>query len=49
MKFGSVDNPGDYDLSLPADHIDTARVLNKVKDDNIPEIYVVVPNGIRPT
>ncbi|MEY8849013.1 DUF72 domain-containing protein [Psychroserpens sp. XS_ASV72] len=40
MKFGSVDNPGDYDLSLPQDHIDTARVLNKVKDDNLPEIYV---------
>jgi uncharacterized protein YecE (DUF72 family) len=40
MKFGSVDNPQDLDLSLPQDHIDTARVLDKVKDDNIPEMYV---------
>ncbi|MCK8481855.1 DUF72 domain-containing protein [Psychroserpens algicola] len=40
MKFGSVDNPQDLDLSLPQDHIDTARVLNRVKDDNLPEIYV---------
>ncbi|WP_299336610.1 DUF72 domain-containing protein [uncultured Psychroserpens sp.] len=40
MKFGSVDNPQDLDLSLPQDHIDTARVLTKVKDDNVPEIYV---------
>lgn len=40
MKFGSVNNPGDLDLSLPEDHIDTAGVLDKVKDDNIPEIYV---------
>jgi uncharacterized protein YecE (DUF72 family) len=40
MKFGSVDNPQNLDLSLPQDHIDTARVLNKVKDDNSPEIYV---------
>lgn len=40
MKFGSVDNPQDLDLSLPQDHIDTARVLAKVKDDNVPEIYV---------
>lgn len=40
MKFGSVDNPQDLDLSLPQDHMDTARVLNSVKDDNIPEIYI---------
>ena len=40
MKFGSVDNPETVDFSLPADHIDTARVLDKVKDDNLPEIYV---------
>ncbi|MDG5491603.1 DUF72 domain-containing protein [Psychroserpens sp. SPM9] len=40
MKFGSVDNPQDLDLSLPQDHIDTARTLNQVKDDNTPEIYV---------
>ncbi|WP_460218890.1 DUF72 domain-containing protein [Psychroserpens sp. MEBiC05023] len=40
MKFGSVDNPQDLDLSLPHDHIDTARVLEQVKDDNVPELYV---------
>lgn len=40
MKFGSVDNPQDIDFTLPIDHVDTERVLNKVKDDNIPEIYV---------
>ena len=40
MKFGSVDNPQDLDLSLPQDHIDTAGVLNRVKDDNVPEIFV---------
>ncbi|WP_418511264.1 DUF72 domain-containing protein [Corallibacter sp.] len=40
MKFGSVNNPQDIDFTLPQDHIDTARVLNNVKDDNVPEIYV---------
>ncbi|AXP82498.1 hypothetical protein CJ739_3436 [Mariniflexile rhizosphaerae] len=40
MKFGSVDNPQNIDFSLPPDHPDTQRVLNKFKDDNIPEIYV---------
>ncbi|RKE95345.1 DUF72 domain-containing protein [Ichthyenterobacterium magnum] len=40
MKFGSVDNPQDIDFTLPKDHIDTARVLDAVKDDNVPEIYV---------
>jgi len=40
MKFGSVDNPENIDFTLPIDHIDTLRVLNKVKDDNLPEIYV---------
>ncbi|OEK08509.1 hypothetical protein A8C32_03390 [Flavivirga aquatica] len=40
MKFGSVDNPQDIDFTLPIDHPDTYKVLNKVKDDNIPEIYV---------
>ena len=38
MKFGSVDNPENIDFTLPIDHIDTLRVLNKVKDDNLPEI-----------
>lgn len=40
MKFGSVDNPENIDFTLPKDHVDTKRVLNKFKDDNIPEIYV---------
>lgn len=40
MKFGSVTNPEDIDFTLPNDHKDTKRVLNLVKDDNEPEIYV---------
>lgn len=40
MKFGSVTNPEDIDFTLPEDHKDTKRVLNLVKDDNEPEIYV---------
>jgi uncharacterized protein YecE (DUF72 family) len=40
MKFGSVDNPESIDFTLPEDHIDTARVLHKVKDDTVPNIYV---------
>ncbi|WP_353777576.1 DUF72 domain-containing protein [Winogradskyella sp. 3972H.M.0a.05] len=40
MKFGSVDNPEEIDFTLPADHPDTKRVLNKVKDDNEPEVFV---------
>ncbi|WP_290697575.1 DUF72 domain-containing protein [Lacinutrix sp.] len=40
MKFGSVPNPELIDFTLPKDHKDTKRVLNLVKDDNIPEIYV---------
>ena len=40
MKFGSVDNPQNIDFTLPPDHPDTQRVLNKFKDDKRPEIYV---------
>lgn len=40
MKFGSVTNPETVDFTLPKDHKDTKRVLNLVKDDNEPEIYV---------
>ncbi len=40
MKFGSVENPQDIDFTLPLDHPKTKDVLNKVKDDFIPEIYV---------
>tara|TARA_R110000868_G_scaffold124800_1_gene329664 strand:- start:109 stop:996 length:888 start_codon:yes stop_codon:yes gene_type:complete len=40
MKFGSANNPETIDFTLPEDHPGTKRVLNKVKDDNVPEIYV---------
>lgn len=40
MKFGKVDNPGEVDFSLPADHPDTARVLGQHKSDRPFEIYV---------
>ena len=40
MKFGSVEHPEFIDFTLPKDHKDTKRVLNLVKDDNVPEIYV---------
>lgn len=40
MKFGSVTNPETVDFTLPKDHKDTKRVLNLVKDDNEPEIFV---------
>ncbi len=40
MKFGNVPNPELIDFTLPEDHKDTKRVLNMVKDDNIPEIHV---------
>lgn len=40
MKFGSVANPEIIDFTLPYDHPNTKRVLNKYKDDNVPELYV---------
>ena len=40
MKFGSVEHPEYIDFTLPKDHKDTAKVLGKVKDDNVPNIYV---------
>ena len=40
MKFGSVDNPENIDFTLPPDHIDTKKVLNKTKDDGFPELFV---------
>jgi len=40
MKFGSVPNPQDIDFTLPPDHPETEVVLNRYKDDNVPEIYV---------
>lgn len=40
MKFGSVNNPEQIDFTLPRDHPDTKRVLDKFKDDTRPDIYV---------
>ena len=40
MKFGSVKNPEQIDFTLPIGHPETKRVLNRFKDDHIPEIYV---------
>lgn len=40
MKFGKVDNPGEVDFSLPADHPDTERVLSAHKSKEDFEVYV---------
>lgn len=40
MKFGSVDNPGEIDFSLPDDHPGTAGVLSNSKSSGKPSIYV---------
>lgn len=40
MKFGSVDNPGIIDFTLPPDHPDTKRVLEKNKTGKTPLVYV---------
>lgn len=40
MKFGSVENPGRIDLSLPKDHPDTAKLLSQYKAPTSPQIYV---------
>lgn len=40
MKFGSVSNPQDIDFTLPKDHPDTQRVLNRSMGGMVPEIYV---------
>lgn len=40
MKFGSADNLGDLDLSLPDDHPDTADLLAQYKNSEAPNIYV---------
>jgi len=39
MKFGQVANPEDVDLSIPADHADTAKVLARSKAKDL-TIYV---------
>jgi uncharacterized protein YecE (DUF72 family) len=40
MKFGSVENPENIDFTFPKDHPDTKRILNKFKNDYIPDIYI---------
>ncbi len=40
MKFGRVPNPQDIDFTLPQDHQDTKRVLDKTKTKLAPNIYV---------
>ena len=40
MKFGKVDHPEHIDFTLPPDHPDTIKVLNKFKDNNLPNVYV---------
>lgn len=40
MKFGSVDNPEQIDLSLPADHSGTANLLSGNENKNKPEVFV---------
>lgn len=34
MKFGSVDDPGSIDFTLPPDHPDTIKALQKNTSDN---------------
>ncbi len=40
MKFGSVDDPEQYNLSLPEDHPGTASVLSRLGGSGNPKIYV---------
>lgn len=40
MKFGSADNPGDMDLSLPDDHPGTKQVLSNKGGSGKPDLYV---------
>ena len=39
MKFGQVPNPEEIDFTIPADHVDTKRVLAKSKAKDL-KIYV---------
>lgn len=39
MKFGSVDNPGSIDFTLPEDHPDTLKVLKQMGGDKL-DAYV---------
>lgn len=40
MKFGSAENPGSLDLSLPDDHPGTGKILEKKGDSGTPNLYV---------
>ncbi len=40
MKFGSVENPGNHDFSLPKDHPDTIPLLTKLKNDDPLKVFV---------
>lgn len=43
MKFGNVLDPLNYKLSLPDDHLDTARILNTTKGQNHLNVHVGCP------
>lgn len=40
MKFGGVDDPENINFTLPPDHPDTEKTLNKLKNNSKPEIFV---------
>lgn len=40
MKFGSVDDPGNIDFTLPPDHPDTKRILNSYKEKSNFNLFV---------
>jgi len=40
MKFGSVDNPEQLDISIPEDHPETKRILSESQHDGPPNLYV---------
>lgn len=44
MKFGKVENPGALDLSLPADHLETLKVLaSGGYDKKMPKVHIGCP------
>ncbi len=40
MKFGNVDNPENIDFTLPPDHPDTKKILNKYKGNSEFKLFV---------
>ena len=40
MKFGSTDDPGNLDFTLPPDHPDNQKVLEKCNDKKPLKVYV---------